>query len=79
VKLRSGRTQKTTKTVTLRWALNRDGEWWLVEFHDGEPEIGHHPVHGTNKVWRDTFIVWRNDMPVEITQHRSPSPSRTVR
>ena len=43
------------------WAKGKTSIWWLVLMRDGEPSKAFHPEHKTiEKVWRDTFSVWRS-------------------
>jgi hypothetical protein len=51
--------------VTHGWGL-REGEWWLVVYHDGEPHEAYHQRHGRIEAHRDTFTHWSlDDAPPE--------------
>ena len=43
--------------VSFCWGL-RDDQWWLVEYHDGEPHAAYHQDHGRIVAQRDTFSRW---------------------
>lgn len=63
------RMAKAEPRVSTRLAMSPAGEWWTVTMHDGEPHSAqHHSGAQWRPVFRDTFVRWGSDDPIEVLE-----------